>query len=131
MPQAKAKPSQSQRVRGKSEIDDLFSRLMTLYQPGPFPPLSLPMFQGAEVPVLERLIVVVAVFDPGVAERASQPAAAWTVNVTGVPAVAVPKGETGLSVTQAAGRLPAVFRPNTFPPVAVELTETVCAGPGK
>ena len=33
-------------------MDDLFSRLLILYQPGPLPPLSLPMFQGAEVPVL-------------------------------------------------------------------------------
>ena len=52
MPVTKAKPSQAQRVREKSEIDDLFSRIMTLYDPGPLPPLSLPMFQGAEIPVL-------------------------------------------------------------------------------
>ena len=52
MPQTKAKPSKSQQVRGKSEIDDLFSRLLVLYQPGPFPPLSLPMFKDAKVPVL-------------------------------------------------------------------------------
>jgi len=52
MPLTKVKPSKSQRVREKSEIDDLFFRLMTLYHPGPLPPLSLPIFQGAEVPVL-------------------------------------------------------------------------------
>ena len=52
MPLTKAKPSQSQQVRKKSEIADLFSRLMTLYNPGPLPPLSLPVFQGADIPVL-------------------------------------------------------------------------------
>ena len=52
MPLTKAKPSKPQRVRGKSEIDDLFFRLLSLYQPGPFPPLSLPMFKDAKAPVL-------------------------------------------------------------------------------
>ena len=52
---------------------------------------------GAEVPVLERFTVVVAVLDPEVCRgnyRIPQPCLP-AVNVTGVPAVAVPVGDDG------------------------------------
>ena len=86
---------------------------------------------GAEVPVLERFTVVVAVLLPGVMGRLLQSAAACTVNVTGTPAVAVPEGVKGFGVSQTAGAAgPVVFRAKTVPPAAVEVTEMVCAGPG-
>jgi hypothetical protein len=56
------------------------------------------------------------------------PEAAATVNVAGLP-LAVPP-VVGFTVNQAAGGLVVVSIVKGVPPVAAEVTDTVCAAPG-
>jgi hypothetical protein len=62
------------------------------------------------------------------APKPPHPAAATTVNVTAV-ALAVPPANE-LTVSQAGGGTPELSTVKGVPPVAAEVTEIVCAGPG-